>query len=103
MRVIALIIENQPVASIGVDAYGIGLRKLLTIDGPVIHPAVASPLLFKHQWHALIWFRNGLSCDVATPKNRVVPGLLGLRFPLRRPALSGIFDDNAEARLACVT
>jgi hypothetical protein len=93
---IALVIEAKAVPSIGTDSNGIGLRERFTVDGPVIHPAVAGEFLAEDERHnAARWL---WSLRFA-PKNRVVPRSVRRRGPLRRFAAVRIFHDDTQPAL----
>ena len=63
MCLIALVIEAKAVPRISTDANGIGLWEGLTIDGPVIHPAIAREFLAEDEWHGAAR-RLGLGTEV---------------------------------------
>ena len=96
MRVVALVIENQTIVSVGSHGNWVGLRKLFSVDSPVVHPSVSRPLLFKYERDALVRF--GDHCFA--PEDGVIPKLLGRRGPLRRAAASVVFDDNSHPGFA---
>src|ERR1700685_3124576 len=95
MGVVALVIEDQPVKAAGLDADGIGLGKLLAVDSPVIHPAVACKLRLENQRQPLVRFGGGGGVG----KDRVLRDGAARRGPLAGTWPVRVFNYDAEAAL----
>ena len=97
MHVVALVIEDQPVAAVGADADGVGLGILLAVDGPVIDGAIAGPLLFEDQGDALIRLGGGFipAEDACSPTCSS-----GGAVHCGRAGTAGVLDHNAQAEIA---
>src|ERR1019366_4536276 len=94
-----LVIENQAVPPAPVELSRLVLHVVaLAVDGPPIEAAGAAVDLPNRHGDGLV----GLRSLAVFAEHCVIPRLLRWLDPARRPALVGVFDDDAHSVLAIV-